>query len=139
MRRRPTRADVADKAGVSKTTVTYVLSERHDIAIPETTRERVRAVARQLGYRPHAAAQALASGRTHTVMVAFPIRIYPHYAHVLQTFERHTNAHGYHMMASTVGHLNLENVLPDLWSLLSNMTDGIILVDMPGAFRPYIA
>ncbi|HLK56349.1 MAG TPA: LacI family DNA-binding transcriptional regulator [Chthonomonadaceae bacterium] len=139
MQRRPTRADVADQAGVSKTTVTYVLSERHDIAIPESTRERVRMAARQLGYRPHAAAQALAAGRTHTVTVVFPIRIIAHYAHVIQMFERHTNAHGYHMIASTVGHMNMENVLPDLWSLLSNLTDGVILADMPGVFLPYIA
>jgi DNA-binding LacI/PurR family transcriptional regulator len=139
MLRRPTRADVADKAGVSKTTVTYVLGNRYDIAIPETTRERVQAVARQLGYRPHVVAQALAHGRTNTVAVAFPVRIIAHYARVLQSFEQHTNANGYHMMASTVGHLSLHNVRPDLSALLNNLTDGLILVDMPGAFRPYIA
>ena len=138
MKPRSTRADVASLAGVSKTTVTYVLGERYDVAIPEPTRERVRAVARQLGYRPHAAARALASGRTNSITVAFPERIGAHYAHVLQAFERHTNAHGYHMIASTIGHVNIENVLPDLWSLLSSLTDGVILVDMPASFRPYI-
>ncbi|MGI4789281.1 MAG: LacI family DNA-binding transcriptional regulator [Janthinobacterium lividum] len=138
MKERATRADVASKAGVSKTTVTYVLGDRYDIAIPEPTRERVRIAAHQLGYRPHAAARALASGRTESITVAFPERIGAHYAHVLQAFERHTNAHGYHMIASTIGHLNIENVLPDLWALLSNLTDGVILVDMPGSFKPYI-
>lgn len=138
MKRRPTRADVASQAGVSKTTVTYVLGDRHDISIPEATRERVRSVARQLGYRPHAAAQALALGRTNTVTVAFPIRIGAHYAHLLQAFERQTNDHGYHMVASTVGHVDIANVRPDLSSLMTNLTDGIILVDMPAAFRPYI-
>lgn len=135
-RRRATRADVASQAGVSKTTVTYVLDDRRDVAIPETTRERVRTAARLLGYQPNAAAQALALGRSRTVTFAFPIRIAAHYAHVLQAFEHHTNAHGYHMIASSVGHLNLGNVGPDLSALLSNLTDGIILVDMPGAFRP---
>jgi LacI family transcriptional regulator len=138
MKQRATRADVAGKAGVSKTTVTYVMSDRYDIAIPEQTRERVRAAARQLGYRPHAAARALASGRSNSGAVAFPERIGAHYAHVLQAFERHTNAHGYHLFASTIGHVSIKNVLPDLWSLLTSLTDGIILVDMPGSFRPYI-
>lgn len=136
VRRRATRADVATQAGVSKTTVTYVLDDRRDIAIPETTRERVRTAARLLGYQPNAAAQALALGRSRTVTFAFPIRIGAHYAHVLQAFEHHTNAHGYHMIASSVGHLSMANVGPDVSSLLSNMTDGIILVDMPGVFRP---
>src|SRR5438552_513612 len=76
--RRPTRADVAREAGVSKTTVTYVLSNRLDIAIPQSTRDRVQKVVTQLGYKPHAAAQALASGRTNTVTVAFPIRLVSH-------------------------------------------------------------
>lgn len=138
MKTRPTRADVAKKAGVSKTTVTYVLGDRYDVAIPEQTRARVRDAAQQMGYRPHAAARALASGRTNSITIAFPQRIGPHYAHVLQAFERHTYAHGYHMIASAIGHVGISNVLPDLVALLGNLTDGIILLDMPGAFVPYI-
>lgn len=138
LRRRPTRADVAKQAGVSKTTVTYVMGDRFDIAIPETTRERVRHIARQLGYRPHAAAQALASGRTHAISVAFPIRIGTHYAHVLQAIERQTNTHGYHMLATTIGHADIENVEPDLNAIMASLTDGVILIDMPAAFQPYI-
>ena len=139
MTSRSTRADVAQLAGVSKTTVTYVLSERYDIAIPELTRERVRRAAQQLGYQPHATAKALASGRTNAIMVALPVCINPYYARLLQAFERHTNAHGYHMIASTIGHLSLANVLPDLWALVNSPTDGIILVDIPAAFKPYVA
>ncbi len=139
MNRRPTREDVARQAGVSKTTVTYVLGERFDVAIPETTRERVRHAATELGYRPHAAAQALASGRTKTITVAFPIHIASHYAHVLQSFERQTNTHGYHMVATTIGHVSMHNVAPDLDELLSSLTDGIIFVDMPGGFHPFFA
>jgi LacI family transcriptional regulator len=114
------------------------LGDRFDIAIPESTRERVRHAARQLGYRPHAAAQALASGRTNTISVAFPIRIGSHYAHVLQAIERQSNFHGYHMVATTIGHADIENVEPDLNTLMASLTDGVILIDMPAAFQPYI-
>jgi len=138
MSQRPTRADVAKQAGVSKTTVTYVLGNRFDIAIPESTRQRVQDVIRELGYKPHAAAQALSSGRTHTVTIAFPIRILTHYTHVLQAIERQTNANGYHMVATTIGHADIENVEPDLNALMTSLSDGIILVDMPAAFQPYI-
>ena len=137
MNRRPTRDDVARQAGVSKTTVTYVLGDRFDVAIPETTRERVKQAANELGYRPHAAAQALASGQTKTITLAFPIHIASHYAHVLQSFERQTNTHGYHMVTTTIGHVSVHNVGPDLDELLSSLTDGIIFVDMPGMFQPF--
>jgi DNA-binding LacI/PurR family transcriptional regulator len=138
MKPRPTRADVAAQAGVSKTTVTYVLSDRSDVTIPEGTRERVRIAASALGYRPHAAAKALASGRTNAITVAFPMRIGAHGARVLQAFERQANAHRCQLIASTIGNVQLENILPDLSDLLEGLTDGLILVDMPVAFQPYL-
>jgi LacI family transcriptional regulator len=139
MKRRPTRSDVAARAGVSKTTVTYVLGENYKIAIPESTRERVRQAARDLGYRPSAIAQALVSGRTNSIAIGFPCGIGPYYAGVLQAFERHTHAHGYRMIASSVGHIDFEkNVLSDLWSIVSGPNDGVILVDMSEGFRPSI-
>ena len=54
--------DVAEAAGVSITTVSHALSGKG--RLPESTRERVRAVARELGYVPHPAARSLAIGRT---------------------------------------------------------------------------
>lgn len=49
--RRPTSADVAEQAGVSRTTVSLVLNERGH-SIPEPTRRRVIDAARALGYFP---------------------------------------------------------------------------------------
>ena len=66
-RRRATSADVAARAGVSRTTVSFVLNQRTDIAIPEETRQRVLHAARELGYQPHGAARALAGGASHTI------------------------------------------------------------------------
>jgi len=59
-------SDVAARAGVSRTTASFVLNDR-DVAIPTETRQRVLQAARQLGYRPHAAARALATGRTQRI------------------------------------------------------------------------
>ncbi|HEX8939232.1 MAG TPA: LacI family DNA-binding transcriptional regulator [Candidatus Limnocylindrales bacterium] len=66
-RRRPTSADVAREAGVSRTTVSFVLNEREDVAISEATRRRVVEAAERLGYQPHAAARQLARGLTLTI------------------------------------------------------------------------
>jgi DNA-binding LacI/PurR family transcriptional regulator len=58
---------VAARAGVSRTTVSFVLNAREGTGIADATRERVLAAARDLGYVPSAAATSLASGRTDTI------------------------------------------------------------------------
>lgn len=57
-------SDVARRAGVSRSTVSFVLSGREDVALSQETRQRVREAARELGYRPDAGAQALATSRS---------------------------------------------------------------------------
>ena len=58
---------MAARAGVSRTTVSFVLNARADTGIPEETRRRVEAAAQELGYHPHGAARALAGGASHTI------------------------------------------------------------------------
>lgn len=54
--------DVAAAAGVSPTTVSHALSGKG--RLPDATRERIAAVAADLGYRPNASARNLVSGKT---------------------------------------------------------------------------
>lgn len=68
----PTSAEVARQAGVSRTTVSFVLNGVLNRGISEATRERVLAVAQAMGYQPNAAARSLASGQTGTVGVVIP-------------------------------------------------------------------
>ncbi|MEU7476919.1 LacI family DNA-binding transcriptional regulator [Lentzea sp. NPDC042327] len=67
-----TIADVARHAGVSSSTVSYVLSGKR--AISEETRNRVRSAVQQLGYHPHAGARALAARRSHIIALMVPLR-----------------------------------------------------------------
>ena len=71
-RRRPTSADVARLASVSRATVSYVLNNTPHQSIPEATRRRVLAAAADLGYTPSAAARALRSGRSDIVLALLP-------------------------------------------------------------------
>jgi LacI family transcriptional regulator len=64
---RPTAADVGRLAGVSPTTVSFVLNDRQDQAISPATRQRVLDAVRELGYRPNRAAQGLRTKRTATI------------------------------------------------------------------------
>ena len=67
MPKRPTSADVAARAGVSRTTVSFVLNERVDVKIPRETRQRVVEAAAELGYSPNVSARRLAGGRSHVI------------------------------------------------------------------------
>jgi DNA-binding LacI/PurR family transcriptional regulator len=67
-----TIADVAGHAGVSASTVSYVLSGKRSIS--EETAERVRASIVELGYRPNARAAALASRRANAIALVAPLR-----------------------------------------------------------------
>ncbi len=70
-----TLSEIARVAQVSKSTVSLVLNGRqNDIRISETTTNRVLDAAKRLGYRPNAAAKALATGRSDTIlMVSFDL------------------------------------------------------------------
>ena len=57
--------DVADAAGVSKTTVSHVLSGNRPVS--QATRDKVQGVMDELGFRPNFFAQALNSKKSHTV------------------------------------------------------------------------
>ena len=76
---------MARAAGVSQATVSLVFSDseltRARVSAP--TRERVRAVARQLGYQPQAAGRQLRLGRTGLVHLSVPNILGPFFARVL--------------------------------------------------------
>jgi LacI family transcriptional regulator len=64
-KRRITSHEVAERAGVSRTTVSFVLNDVAGAQISDETRQRVLRAARDLGYVPDAAARSLVSGRTY--------------------------------------------------------------------------
>lgn len=66
--RRPTSADVAHRAGVSRATVSYVLNDVPHQSIPDATRQRVLLAAEELDYTPHAAARTLRAGESRLVL-----------------------------------------------------------------------
>lgn len=70
--RRVTATDIAHSLGISRATVGFVLNNTPGQTISTATRERVQAEAARLGYRPHRAARALASGRTNIVLMVLP-------------------------------------------------------------------
>ncbi|MFG1802427.1 LacI family DNA-binding transcriptional regulator [Micromonospora carbonacea] len=62
--------EIARRAAVSRSTVSYVLSRKRTVS--EATRKRIQAVIDELDYRPNASARAPKEGRTRTLGLAIP-------------------------------------------------------------------
>jgi DNA-binding LacI/PurR family transcriptional regulator len=59
--KRPTISDIAQRAGVTKSAVSYALNGQPGISAQ--TRERILAIASAIGYQPSSAARALTVGK----------------------------------------------------------------------------
>jgi DNA-binding LacI/PurR family transcriptional regulator len=66
--------DIAKRAGVSLSTVSYVLSGKRPIS--EETKERVRAAIDELDFHPHEIGRALARKRSNTIALLYPTGSY---------------------------------------------------------------
>ena len=84
----PTGWEVARAANVSQSTVSLVLSGRAAGRVSPATQERVRRIAKELGYRPHAAARTLRLGRSGLVLLVVPEVQNPFFARVLDGAEQ---------------------------------------------------
>lgn len=67
MNKRATLADVAARAGLSKTAVSLALNDRPGSRLSAEAVERIHQAARELNYRPNPAARSLRVGKTHTI------------------------------------------------------------------------
>ncbi|HEY3330320.1 MAG TPA: LacI family DNA-binding transcriptional regulator [Capsulimonadaceae bacterium] len=70
--KKPSAFDVAREAGVSQTTVSFVMNGSTSPKISEATTKRVMDAIEKLGYRPNTLARSLAHGKSHTVGVLLP-------------------------------------------------------------------
>ncbi len=59
--KRPTIADIAQRAGVTKAAVSFALNGQPGVS--KATRERILAIAKEIGFQPNSAARALTAGR----------------------------------------------------------------------------
>jgi DNA-binding LacI/PurR family transcriptional regulator len=59
--KRPTIADIAQRAGVTKAAVSFALNGQPGVSA--ATRERILAIAREIGFQPNSAARALTAGK----------------------------------------------------------------------------
>ena len=103
-KRKPTQADVAKLAGVSRASVSYVLNNKYPISIPESTRQRILDAIQELGYVPDRNAQSLRTGRTYTIASIIPDITNPYYPLLERKIQDVAKQHGYvHITYNTDG------------------------------------
>lgn len=126
--KRPTQADVARLAGVSRATVSYVLSGHGtgSISVTEETRQRVLGAVERLGYQPDAAAQSLRLGKTHTIGLLIPDMRNPHYWQIARGVEEEAQVEGYDLLLTSTA-LDPVREAKSVRALLRGRIDGLVL------------
>jgi len=122
-----TMADIAERAGVALSTVSYVLSGKRSIS--EETRQRVYQAIAELDYHPHALARGLASKRTRTIGLIFPALARGHSEMRLEFVTRAAEvaaAHGYAFLLWTAS----DDEIEILQLTQQGRVDGLILMEV---------
>ena len=119
--------DIARRAGVAVSTVSYVLSGKRSVS--PTTRERVQRAIDELGFQPHEPARALKSRSSRAISLFFPtaretLEVESHI--FLSGVLEATSRSGYGLLLSTVTHKLSEIVAP----LATGRADGVILMEV---------
>jgi DNA-binding LacI/PurR family transcriptional regulator len=130
--KRPTIADIAQRAGVSKGAVSYALNGQPGVS--EATRQRIVAIAREIGFNPNNAARALsgASARAVGLTLCRPARILsiePFFMGLISGFEAELAARGFALTLQVVATPENEvEVYRRWWG--ERRVDGVFVTDL---------
>ena len=124
MPKRPNRNDVANLAGVSVATVSYVVNDRPG-RVSEKTRQLVLQAVDQLGYQPHAIARSLKTGRTNTVGLLIPTLLSPGFAYLINEVEDCLADRGYALVLAS-SHEDVQRERRVLEVMVSQSVDGLL-------------
>lgn len=130
-RHRVTSKEVAARAGVSRTTVSFVMNGVQSDKISEATRQRVLMAARELGYVPDAAARTLVSGKTGTIGLvvsrAEHIGVDAFIPQTIHGLSRVSARHGYRLLIETAEDAGLTYDYDQL--VQAKQIDGLVVLN----------
>lgn len=132
-RHRPTINDVARRAGVSKSAVSFTLNGREGVS--DATRSRIHAAVRELGWQPSVRARALSNARAYALGVvlnrpAYLIASDPFYAGFIAGVESVMSRHDHSLLLRVVddGGDAAQSAHRTLWS--AGRVDGFLVLDL---------
>lgn len=119
-----TLKDVAEKAGVTVTTVSRVINNRGYIS--EQTRTKVYEVMKELSYQPNELARSLSKQKTNTIGIIVPHIVHPYFAKLISNLESMAAKHKFKIiLCNTKGETEKEKEYIEMCR--SNRVSGIIL------------
>ncbi|MGG4490254.1 LacI family DNA-binding transcriptional regulator [Metabacillus idriensis] len=117
--------DVAEKANVSKATVSRVL--RNPETVKKDTREKVLAIIEQLNYQPNILARHFRRSETNTILVVVPNIMNTVFSHILGGIEHAAGEKGYRVLLANTNK-QVEKEYEYLDHLKQRQVDGMILL-----------
>jgi DNA-binding LacI/PurR family transcriptional regulator len=132
--KRPTIADIAREAGVSKGAVSYALNGQPGVS--EATRQRILGIAERVGFRASAAARALAGAPARVVGLALrrpasTLGVEPFFMELVSGLEAELSTHGYALLMQMVPDERDDSetaIYRQWWS--ERRVDGVLLCDV---------
>jgi LacI family transcriptional regulator len=123
--KRVTISDVAEYAGVSKSTVSHVINQTR--FVEEDTKQRVLEVIETLGYRPSSVARSMVSKRTKTAGLLVSDVGNPFYSEVILGVEETARTQDYNIFLCNTSY-NIQRGMELIHSLIDKMVDGVLLM-----------
>lgn len=125
-------ADIARRAGVSKGAVSYALNGRPGVS--EATRQRILAIADEIGWNPNSAARALSGAAARAVGLALcrsarVLSAEPFYMELISGIEAELSARSYALTLQVVGDQDAEIAVYRRW-WGERRVDGVLVCDL---------
>ena len=128
--KRATSKDVAKLAGVSQTTVSFVMNNTPGVSLSEETKKKVLEAAKELHYIPNSFGKGLRTSQSKLLGIFLPSLNNPFYPMVMQYIENHTAKLNYNvMLCCTYRNSEREKTYLDL--CIEKQVDGIIYLFTP--------
>ena len=129
---RPTIADIAQRAGVSTSAVSFALNGKPGVS--QATRERILAIADELAWRPHSAARALGNSRTGAVGLVLARRartlgVEPFFGQLVSGLQAGLSEQGTALQLLIVEDTETEMDVYRSWAA-ARRVDGLVVLDL---------
>jgi DNA-binding LacI/PurR family transcriptional regulator len=130
--KRPTIADIAKRAGLSKGAVSFALNGQAGVSA--STRERVLAIAEEIGWSPNSVARTLSGAASNTIGMALrrPARVLavePFFMELISGVEAELAARSYALTLQVVADQAAEVALYRRWGT-ERRVDGVLVCDL---------
>jgi len=130
--KRPTIADIAQRAGVTKAAVSFALNGQPGVSA--ATRERILAIAQEVGFQPNSAARALTAGKAEAfgLVIDRPARtlgIEPFFMQLVSGIQAELSEHQVTLLFTVTEDTDTEIALYRRW-WQQRRVDGVFVVDL---------